>query len=251
MTNLEEQVTVLIPVYNRERYIINCIESIFAQTYVYFKVVVYDDGSTDTTKDKLEMWRRNHDIPVKKKLKINSSKNNRGIGYARNFLLDQIETPYACWMDSDDLMHPARLEMQLNKLKMGGYDIVFSYIKKFYTNRSIVGCDKGVVTIDVDQYSSFQSLISNTTFASGFFKRELQKYRFNDQLTLGGEDTLWIYSLVRANKKIGCVPQPLYFNRKHKNRIGVWKNLPEFADRKHFENQVLRKEIQKYELQEE
>lgn len=103
---MEDKVTVLIPVYNRERYIKACIESILAQTYGNIQVIVYDDGSTDNT------------IRIVKdfdEVKLIEGGVNRGVSYARNRLLEACTTRYAAWQDSDDIAAPKRIESQYGK----------------------------------------------------------------------------------------------------------------------------------------
>ena len=239
----KDKITVLIAAYNREKYIIECIQSVFDQEYPHFTIVVYDDGSTDATGAKVLGFRKGHDMPWKRKLELISGEEHKGVGFARDFLLNRIKTPYACWLDSDDLMHPKRLIKQLTKLKEGNYDIVFSYTERFTIDDIGKKCIKDIVKINVDNYSDFKSLKFNTTSPSGFFKRELQEHHFNHALTLGGEDVLWLYTLLKAGKKVGLVSEPIYYYRMHGNRIGVIKRRLELAEQKHFEGKILSAEI--------
>lgn len=241
----ENMITILIAAYNRERYIIECIRSVFSQPYPDFKIIVYDDASTDATRDRVLRFRKDLQYKYKGQLKLISGEAHKGVGFARDFLLGQIKTPYACWLDSDDLMHPARLEKQLAKLKEGQYDIVFSYTERFVIDGKGERHTRDIVKIDVKKYSDFNSLKFNTTSPTGFFKRELQKYHFNHALTLGGEDVLWLFTLLKAGKKVGLVPESVYYYRMHGDRIGVIKRRPELAEQKHFEGKIIHTEVQK------
>lgn len=234
----KDKISILIPAYNREKYILECIQSVFDQSYPYFKIIVYDDASTDTTKEKVSTFRRLLEMRRKKQLKLITGEEHRGVGFARDFLLGQVKTPYACWLDSDDLMHLERLTKQLARIKEGSYDIVFSYAERFFIDEKGEKNAMDIVKINVERYSDLNSLKYNTIAASGFFKRELQKYPFNTELTLGGEDILWLYTLLKANKKMGLVSETLYHYRMHGERIGVAKRKPEFAERKKLENQI-------------
>lgn len=233
---LMDEVTVLIPTYNREKYIKECICSVVGQTHPHFKILIYDDGSTDETVKCVREVNKNLEVG---QLKVFPGNEHRGVGYARNFLLKQIETPYACWLDSDDLMEPTRLEKQLAKLKEGPYDIVFSYVRRFSMNGH-KRVTKNIIKIDVSKYSlDFKSLKNNTACATGFFRRELQEYDFEEELTLGAEDVLWLYRLLKVNKKVGIVPEPLYLYRFHGQRIGTDKRAPENAARKAIEDGII------------
>ena len=245
---LEDKVTVLIAAYNREKYIVDCIRSVFNQAYPHFTIVVYDDASTDRTKDHIISYRKGLEGPRKQQLKLIPGEEHKGVGYARDFLLQQIATPYACWLDSDDLMHPDRLVKQLTEIKQGSYDIVFSYTERFIINSRGQKQVKDVVKINVKKYSDFNSLKFNTTSPSALFKQNLQIYRFNPELTLGGEDVLWIYTLLKNGKKAGLVPEPIYYYRVHNDRIGVIKRRPEFAERKDFESKIIGAEVNRLNL---
>ena len=229
-----EEITVLIPTYNREKYIEECIWSALGQTYPHLRVIIYDDGSKDGTVQHILRIRRNLPIPRKKQIKVISNKKHCGVGFARNFLLQHIETPYACWLDSDDVMVSNRLEKHLAKIKEGPFDIVFSYLKRF-SEKGKKKEYKDVIKIDVEKYSNFNSLRFNTACASGFFRRELQAYPFDERLTLGAEDAVWLYSLLKANKKVGLVPEPLYLYRFHGQRIGMMKGSSTLRDQKNIE----------------
>lgn len=98
----QPSVTVLIPVYNGEDYIGECLESVLNQTYDNYQILVVNDGSTDKTLEKLQEY------PVK----ILSYEENKGISYALNYGIDHIDTDYIVRMDSDDIMHPKRLAIQ-------------------------------------------------------------------------------------------------------------------------------------------
>lgn len=240
---LKDRISVLITAYNREKYILECIRSVFSQSYPHFKIIVYDDASTDATRDKIQAFRKHLRMEYKDRLELIPGKVHKGVGFARDFLLGQIKTPYACWLDSDDLMHPERLVKQLAKIKRGSYDIVFSYAERFSIGEEGKKNTKDVIKIDVKKYSDFNSLRYNTIAASGFFRRELQEYHFNSELTLGGEDILWLYTLLKAGKKIGLVPKSLYYYRMHGERIGVVKRQSKFAERKKLENQIVVKAL--------
>lgn len=94
-------VTVLIPTYNRKSVIHETLESVFAQTYADYKVVVVDDGSTDGTEQAIRPWLdRIHYV----------KQENGGPGSARNFGLRHIQTEYVAFLDSDDRWEPTFLQ---------------------------------------------------------------------------------------------------------------------------------------------
>jgi len=103
--------TVLMPVYNREEYIEEAMNSILHQSYRNFTFLIYDDGSTDKTVEIIEQL-ANRDA----RIKLIKSHINKGGLYARQMLLDACETEYAVWHDSDDICHPNRFALQLKEI---------------------------------------------------------------------------------------------------------------------------------------
>lgn len=103
-------VSVIIPVFNAERYLEKTLDSVFAQTYSNFEVILVDDGSTDTSLAIMEKGR--HD----KRLKIYSQK-NKGASSARNLGLKKCSGKYIQFLDADDLISKNKLEVQVSELE--------------------------------------------------------------------------------------------------------------------------------------
>ena len=103
-------VTVVIPAYNATRYIAETIDTVLAQTYRNFEVVVVDDGSTDgTIKLITELGQRDSRIKL-------VSQANRGVSAARNTGIERAKGEYIAILDADDLWEPTKLEKQVNSL---------------------------------------------------------------------------------------------------------------------------------------
>lgn len=233
---MQRRVSVLIPIYNRFRYIEECLQSVFRQSHGEFKVVIYDDGSTDNTIEVIRQFRKNLALVEKGKLQVLEGGVNRGVGHARNALLAQLDTPYACWQDSDDLMNELRLEHQLECLIRNHYEMVYCYMQKIDEK----GERQGTITVDVGQYNrNIASLKNNVACPTGLFVHELKHYPVPVELTLGGEDILWLYQLVCKSRKIGCCNEELYSYRYHEARIGHAKRLTRNASIKLQETKVV------------
>jgi len=95
-------VTVFIPVYNAENYIRECIDSILAQTYSIFEVLVIDDGSTDGSMAVVASY-------GDPRIRVYKNDRNRGIPYTRNRGLELAQGKYIALMDADDVAVPGRL----------------------------------------------------------------------------------------------------------------------------------------------
>jgi len=93
----------MMPAYNTEKYIGTAIESVLAQTYENWELIIVDDGSTDNT---YEVARKYND----QRIKLVKHDCNAGLGEARNTALRLAQGQWATWLDSDDAMLPQRIE---------------------------------------------------------------------------------------------------------------------------------------------
>jgi len=104
---MKPRVTVLIPVFNREKFVDEAIRSVIAQDFDDFELLLVDDGSTDRTPDVLEAWKERDPRVV-----VVTSATNLGIPGALNLGLAHARGVYIARLDSDDFMMPRRLAAQ-------------------------------------------------------------------------------------------------------------------------------------------
>ena len=90
------KVSFILPVYNVEKYLYECVESILAQTYCDFEILLVDDGSPDNCPALCDEWAR-----VDNRIKA-LHKPNGGLSDARNYGLDHAQGDYVIFVDSDD-----------------------------------------------------------------------------------------------------------------------------------------------------
>ena len=100
------KVTVFIPVYNRDKYVGEAIESILAQTFSDFEILLVDDGSTDHTVDKIRSFSDS-------RIRLIFNEENLGIPKTRNKGIQLARGEYIAMLDSDDRAYPERLEKQV------------------------------------------------------------------------------------------------------------------------------------------
>jgi glycosyltransferase involved in cell wall biosynthesis len=104
------------PAYNSELYIAEAIQSILNQTYQNIELIIFDDGSSDKTRQVIEGFTDPRMIKV-------LSDQNHGVVRARNEMIDRASGKYIALMDADDIADPTRLEKQVDILESGEYDI--------------------------------------------------------------------------------------------------------------------------------
>lgn len=106
-------VSIIIPVYNGDKWIDDCLRSVENQNFNgKLEVSIFNDGSTDGTLSKLEEWREKL---RKKSISVTiggHSSNPRGVGYAKNQAVEQSSGVYLCFQDIDDVMSPDRVSKQ-------------------------------------------------------------------------------------------------------------------------------------------
>ncbi len=101
------KVSVIVPIYNSERFVAQAIESVLAQTYKNFEIVVVNDGSTDRSYEKIKPY-----LPLIKYI----PQENKGVSSARNTGIKNSEGELIAFLDSDDIWLPEKLELQVKYL---------------------------------------------------------------------------------------------------------------------------------------
>ena len=115
MNKIENDVGLIIPVYNRPNLIINTLDSVAKQTVLPGQVIVIDDGSTDNTAKVVEAWIKDIKIPLNISL---VSTVNGGASAARNYGLKRLqETEFVAFLDSDDMWPEKFIEHMTQYLK--------------------------------------------------------------------------------------------------------------------------------------
>ena len=103
-------ISVIVPVYNIEKYIEKCIQSVLAQTYPDFELLLINDGSTDTSGTICQKW-------AEKDMRIRLiNKKNGGVSTARNLAIDCAKGEFFFFLDGDDWLHPECLEKMIKRM---------------------------------------------------------------------------------------------------------------------------------------
>ena len=222
-------ISVIIPLYNAENYIAECLESILNQTFLDFEVIVVDDCSTDNSRAVVESYLEK----FKGRLKIFSTEKNSGSGaLPRNKGMLFSHGEYVFFMDADDLVTSTALEELYALAKHYDSDVV--YCEKYYTASAdlneiyIHGEQKGAL-IDRPIFETenlaerADKIIAgkfNGTPWSKFVRRDLliEREIFFPHCKIS-EDELWSYGLLFFAKKILRVPNTVYILRNSKNSM--------------------------------
>ena len=121
-------ISIIVPIYNAEKYIEKCVDSLLNQTKKELEFILINDGSTDGTHDILKSYKD-------KRIKYFKNK-NQGIGKTRNFGIEKATGKYIIFIDSDDYIEPTACEELYNKAKEEKADVVVCDFYKVYDDGS-------------------------------------------------------------------------------------------------------------------
>ncbi len=108
----KEKVSIIVPMYNAEKFIRKTIESVLAQTYQNWEMLIMNDVSTDNSLAVVSGYAKKD-----KRIKIINTEKNVGVVKGRNFLIDLANGKYIAFLDADDYWHNEKLEKQIKFMK--------------------------------------------------------------------------------------------------------------------------------------
>ncbi len=205
--NDSPQVSVLIPVYNRAAYVGEAIESVLAQTFADFEVLVIDDGSTDRSREVARTYRD-------PRIRLLCHERNEGLPRTRNAGIDAARGTYAAFLDSDDIALPTRLAKQVAFLdRHPDHAAVGAWVDWMDDAGRPLGRvkRKPLAAQDVAALRLFRQGIENT--ASMARTAILREYRHDERFEVSEDFELW--ARVAAEHGIANLPEVLVRRRAH------------------------------------
>lgn len=211
--------SVIVPVYNVEVYLDECINSIINQSYRNFEVILINDGSTD---DSLDICKKYSLIDDRVKV---FDKKNSGLSDTRNAGLLEAEGNYIFFIDSDDFLLDLEALNKLNsKIIDSSFDVVFFKFNKFKDfNKKMLPCH---YSIPENIYEDVSRWLVEMNRVDAFYNSAWSKIVSRDLLIrhdikfkpgLLGEDNHWFYSVVLHSTNYSFIDQPFIAYRQ---RIG-------------------------------
>lgn len=205
-----ELISIIVPTYNNEKFIVRCIDSILEQTYQNLEIIIVNDGSSDDT-DKI----------IKEKYKNNSKikyfiNDNYGVSFSRNFGLNKANGNYIMFVDGDDKLEKDYVEKCFSFLKKSNLDIVRTGYKTINNESNEVikyydAYQETKTTLSLDEYKEkiIYSTIFNSVCCCLFKKSIINDIRFSINI-ISGEDLLFNIELLKNNPKIGYLNSIYY-----------------------------------------
>lgn len=217
-------VSVIIPVYNVERYLEECLDSVCNQTLANIEIICVNDGSTDGSLDILNSYAENDN-----RIKI-ISQSNQGLGASRNNGLKVSSGKYVYFLDSDDYIDLACLEKLVDNIDSNGSDMVLFKLQSVDDHKNLhkrgmgFKIDKIFGEIDYDNftftYHEVKRHVMNSDFSAclKLYRRELIG-SFEFPVGLSFEDVPVHVEVMLNAERISFVPESLYYYRSNPNSI--------------------------------
>lgn len=212
------KVSVIVPVYNVEKYLEKCIDSIVRQTYSDIEILLVDDGSTDSSGDICDKYAKQYDT-----IKV-IHQDNMGLCGARNTGLELCTGNYVSFIDSDDFIDERFIETLYNESKKYNLDISFCNFKLFedevdlgksnrdylFTSESINGLDYLDLKFKHNDWSCYVWI---GLYSTEFLKEN--KLKFYDKGKLLYEDILFTNKSLLKAKRVKFVS---FYGYNYRNR---------------------------------
>lgn len=208
-------ISVVLPVYNGEKYLAQAVDSILAQTFTDFELIMIDDGSTDSS---LQILRKYEQLDSRIRL---VARENRGLVTTLNDLIDIARGEWVARMDQDDIALPNRLERQMKWLKETGADIAGSWVRRFGSS------DKRLIRLRQTDDAIKMEILFCSPFAhpSVMMRTALVKRLRYDKAWEKAEDyDLWERA-AEAGWKMTNVPEELLLYRQHGTQISTMASM--------------------------
>lgn len=229
------QISVIIPIYNCEKYIKDCLSSLIKQTFKNFEIICVNDGSNDDTLKILKKFE------AKDERIIIFNQNNSGPGIARNIGMKKSKGEYLIFLDSDDIFKKTMLEELYIKIKENDSDAVIcnsqnfekkKWRKKFYEKNYLINDNiikqKTFSSLDIEK--DFFNLFIWWPWDKLFKRKYIENLGIEYQNLKSSEDLFFVAASVIAAKKISYLDKILI-----NHRIGI-KNSVSNSRQKSWDN---------------
>lgn len=212
---MDPLISIIVPVYNVEKYLEKCINSLIEQTYKNLEIILIDDGSLDKSPDICDKWGEKD-----KRIKI-IHKNNGGLSEARNVGIDNAKGEYISFVDSDDWIDTNFINYLYKQLELYNADISASAIVKVYKDyNEIQPINKTKVRYTNEE--ALDTLLSGKDFCAVAWNKLYKKDVIrNLRFPVGKihEDEFFSYKVMSNANKLVLVPNAIYFYRQRTGSI--------------------------------
>lgn len=213
---MSDLISIIVPVYNVEKYLKRCVKSIINQTYKNLEIILVDDGSTDKSPLICDEF-------CDERIKV-IHKENGGLSDARNAGLKICKGAFISFIDSDDYIENDMIEILYNRIISDKSDICVCNFKMTDDNGNILREDNQVIEDCILNKNEYYEKLSKpyywcyVTAWNKLYKKEvLSDFEFKKGKI--HEDEFAICDIIKKCDKISCIKKPLYFYIQRENSI--------------------------------
>lgn len=213
------KISIIVPIYNVEKYLEKCLESILGQTFKDFELILVDDGSPDNCGSICDRY-----LKLDSRVKV-IHKENGGLSSARNAGLDIAIGEYVGFVDSDDWIDTNMYEILYSMAKETDADIIQCKFKELYNENNInikINTSKFKL---IDKFEALNNLIDYGEMHVQMVVAWNKLYKKNlfDEIRFPNgkihEDEFTTYKLLYKSKKVALIGNELYYYRQTPNSI--------------------------------
>ncbi len=216
-------ISIIIPVYNAEYWLEECLNSVINQTYANLEIILVDDGSSDNSGRICDEY-----ATKDKRIKVIHTE-NRGVSSARNTGLDLAQGDYVSFIDSDDFVDKDYIFAMHQKSIETNAGLVFCHYSKFVEGKTIPIDEKIPELINVNikddnflyfihRFFNFNQSIFGGTWRVLFKENILHTIKFVPDIKVS-EDLLFLLHVILKAKRIASVKEHLYFYRQTNHSV--------------------------------
>lgn len=217
------KVSIIVPIYNVEKYLDRCINSLINQTLTDIEIIMVDDESPDNCPIMCDNWAKKDS-----RIKVIHKKNG-GLGYARNSGIELAQGEYVGFIDSDDYVDPQMFETLYNKCKKLDLDICYAKYCRVFANGTIINeydenkecyylTHEEVRTFALNMVGPYPGKKFNIQYSMsvcrGLFRKALfhkSHVFFVSEKSIASEDLLFHIDFLQHVQRIGYLPKNFYF----------------------------------------
>lgn len=217
-------ISVIVPIYNVEKYLPKCIESIINQTYKQIEIILVNDGSKDNCGEICDEYSKKD-----KRIKVIHQKNS-GVSVARNNAINIASGKYIGFVDGDDYIELDMFEKLIKLIQANNCDMaICGYIMENEYGKIIKKSDDSNKNIILNKKEALKLLFSPKRYTSFPVDKLYKKELFSDIRYPSGkiyEDADTTYKLIHECQKVVYTPEPLYHYIRRNNSITLSKFSP-------------------------
>lgn len=214
------EVSIIVPVYNSKKHLPKCIESILAQSFTNFEVILIDDESKDGSGDLCDEYAKQDS-----RIRVIHQK-NAGAASARNAGIAQAQGEYVCFVDSDDMISPDYCKILHELLDGTQFDLSVCGSYRFKEDNVIIAEYSGVSGVISNAEYLYAQLQKKSEF--GFWNKMFRRKLFDELQFVAGkrnEDVIFSCDIAKTlHKGVVCTDELLYFYRMNDEGVTAKQN---------------------------